>query len=326
MADLSVEQQAEKLRSQIEYHNYRYYVLDDPEIPDAEYDRLMRELETLEKAHPEIVTATSPTQRVGARPLKGFAEVRHEIPMLSLSNCFTEEELIAFDRRVHERLEISTPIEYVAEPKLDGLAVSLLYEHGELVRAATRGDGYTGEDVTQNVRTIESIPLRLLGDDLPGRLEVRGEVYMPLEGFRKLNAEAERKQEKTFANPRNAAAGSLRQLDPRITAQRPLAMYCYALGLVEGAELADTHYDQLMQLRDWGLRVSSEIRRVEGVSGCLDYYRDMGQRRDKLPFEIDGVVYKVNSIAMQKTLGFVSRAPRWAIAHKFPAHEEMTRV
>jgi DNA ligase (NAD+) len=326
VADATIEQTAEALRSQIEYHNYRYYVLDDPEIPDAEYDRLMRELEALEQAHPEIITPTSPTQRVGAKPLDGFAEVQHEVPMLSLSNCFSAEELNAFDRRLHDRLKISEPIEYAAEPKLDGLAVSLLYEQGELVRGATRGDGYSGEDITQNVRTIESIPLRLLGDALPSRLEVRGEVYMPLAGFKALNEEAARKGEKTFVNPRNAAAGSLRQLDPRITAQRPLAMYCYAMGLVEGAALADTHYEQLQQLKGWGLRVSPEVEVVTGVQGCLDYYHAMGERRASLPYEIDGVVYKVNSIAMQQTLGFVSRAPRWAIAHKFPAHEEMTRV
>ncbi len=326
MADPEVVREAEELRRQIEYHNYRYYVLDDPEIPDAEYDRLMRRLQALEQAHPEIITPNSPTQRVGAKPREGFREVRHEVPMLSLNNCFSEEELRAFDRRVREGLEVEVPIDYVAEPKLDGLAISLIYEHGELVLAATRGDGYTGEDVTANVRTIDSVPLRLLGDDLPAKLDVRGEVYMPVAGFRKLNEEARKKGEKTFANPRNAAAGSLRQLDPRITAQRPLAMYCYAIGVAEGVELADTHFGQLQQLRNWGLRVSREVQRVEGVEGCLHYYEEMGKRRDSLPFEIDGVVYKVNRIDWQEKLGYVSRAPRWAIAHKFPAHEEMTRV
>ncbi len=326
MADPEVVREAEELRRQIEYHNYRYYVLDDPEIPDAEYDRLMRRLQALEQAHPEIITPNSPTQRVGAKPREGFREVRHEVPMLSLNNCFSEEELRAFDRRVREGLEVEVPIDYVAEPKLDGLAISLIYEHGELVLAATRGDGYTGEDVTANVRTIDSVPLRLLGDDLPAKLDVRGEVYMPVAGFHKLNEEARKKGEKTFANPRNAAAGSLRQLDPRITAQRPLAMYCYAIGVAEGVELADTHFGQLQQLRNWGLRVSREVQRVEGVEGCLHYYEEMGKRRDSLPFEIDGVVYKVNRIDWQEKLGYVSRAPRWAIAHKFPAHEEMTRV
>ncbi len=326
MTEQDIAAQAEALRRQIEYHNYRYYVLDDPEIPDAEYDRLMRELQALEQAHPEIITPTSPTQRVGAKPREGFREVRHEVPMLSLNNCFSEDELRAFDRRVREGLKVDEAIEYVAEPKLDGLAVSLIYEQGELVLAATRGDGYTGEDVTANVRTIESVPLRLFGDHLPARLDVRGEVYMPVAGFRALNEAARKKGEKEFVNPRNAAAGSLRQLDPAITATRPLAMYCYAIGQVEGVALAETHHGQLMQLRDWGLRVSSEIERVKGVEGCLQYYQRMGERRASLPFEIDGVVYKVNRIDWQETLGYVSRAPRWAIAHKFPAQEEMTRV
>ncbi len=326
MTEQEIAAKAEALRRQIEYHNYRYYVLDDPEIPDAEYDRLMRELQALEQAHPEIITPTSPTQRVGAKPREGFREVRHDVPMLSLNNCFSEDELRAFDRRVREGLKVDEAIEYVAEPKLDGLAVSLIYEQGELVLAATRGDGYTGEDVTANVRTIESVPLRLFGDHLPARLDVRGEVYMPVAGFRALNEAARKKGEKEFVNPRNAAAGSLRQLDPAITATRPLAMYCYAIGQVEGVALAETHHGQLMQLRDWGLRVSSEIERVKGVEGCLQYYQRMGERRASLPFEIDGVVYKVNRIDWQATLGYVSRAPRWAIAHKFPAQEEMTRV
>ena len=326
MADKAVVERAEELRRQIEYHNYRYYVLDDPEIPDAEYDRLMRELEALEAAHPEIITPNSPTQRVGAKPRDGFREVRHDVPMLSLNNCFSEEELRAFDRRVREGLGVESAVEYAAEPKLDGLAISLVYEDGELVLGATRGDGYTGEDVTANVRTIDSIPLRLLGDDIPKRLDVRGEVVMPIAGFRALNEAARKKGEKEFANPRNAAAGSLRQLDPAVTARRPLEMYCYAIGRAEGVELAATHVGQLEQLRGWGLRVSREVRLVEGVDGCLDYYRRMGEKRDSLPFEIDGVVYKVNRIDWQERLGYVSRAPRWAIAHKFPAHEEMTQV
>ncbi len=326
MADKAVVERAEELRRQIEYHNYRYYVLDDPEIPDAEYDRLMRELEALEAAHPEIIIPNSPTQRVGAKPRDGFREVRHDMPMLSLNNCFSEEELRAFDRRVREGLGVESAVEYASEPKLDGLAISLVYEDGELVLGATRGDGYTGEDVTANVRTIDSIPLRLLGDGIPKRLDVRGEVVMPIAGFRALNEAARKKGEKEFANPRNAAAGSLRQLDPAVTARRPLQMYCYAIGRAEGVELAETHFGQLEQLRGWGLRVSREVRLVEGVDGCLDYYRRMGEKRDSLPFEIDGVVYKVNRIDWQERLGYVSRAPRWAIAHKFPAHEEMTQV
>lgn len=326
MTGSDIAAQADALRRQIEYHNYRYYVLDDPEIPDAEYDRLMRQLQALEQAHPEIITPNSPTQRVGGKPREGFREVRHDVPMLSLNNCFSEEELRAFDHRVREGLKVNENIEYVAEPKLDGLAVGLVYEHGELVLAATRGDGYTGEDVTANVRTIDSVPLRLLGDTLPDRLDVRGEVYMPIAGFRALNEMARKKGEKEFANPRNAAAGSLRQLDPAVTATRPLEMYCYVIGSADGVALADTHFGQLMQLRGWGLRVSSEVRRVNGVEGCLQYYAQMGARRDSLPYQIDGVVYKVNRIDWQQKLGFVSRAPRWAIAHKFPAQEEMTRV
>lgn len=327
---------AEELREQLEYHNYRYYVLDDPEIPDAEYDRLMRELQAVEAEFPELVTASSPTQRVGAQPLEAFGEVQHLVPMLSLANVFSEEELLAYDKRVHDRLaskggpevpEASRDIiEYVAEPKLDGLAVSLLYEKGELIRGATRGDGFTGEDITSNVRTIDSIPLRLRGENIPTRLEVRGEVYMPKAGFEALNQKAEAEGEKPFVNPRNAAAGSLRQLDPKITASRPLEMYCYALGVLEGAELPGTHSKVLQQLKAWGLRVCPEISVVQGVAGCLDYYRDIGGRRAQLPYEIDGVVYKVNSLDLQQILGFVSRAPRWAIAHKFPAQEELTRV
>ncbi len=313
------------LREQINHHNYRYYVLDDPEIPDAEYDRLLRELQDLEEKHPELITADSPTQRVGSAPVSEFGEVRHSIPMLSLGNAFDEEEVRAFDRRVREGLDV-IDVEYVAEPKLDGLAVSLRYENGVLVQAATRGDGMTGEDVTHNVRTIESIPLRLVGDEWPAVLEVRGEIYMPKAGFEALNARARKKGEKEFANPRNAAAGSLRQLDPRITATRPLAIYCYGVGEVSGSVLPSTHDGVLKRLRMWGLRISPEVRVVEGVQGLLEYYADMAARRDSLPYEIDGVVYKVNSLEQRDTLGFVARAPRWAIAHKFPAQEEMTTV
>jgi len=316
-------ERVQTLREEIQHHNYLYYVLDAPEIPDAEYDRLLRELQKLEEQHPELITPDSPTQRVGAEPLKQFAEVRHEIPMLSLANAFEEQEVLDFDRRARERLDVER-IDYTAEPKLDGLAVSLLYEDGVLTRGATRGDGTTGEDVTQNVRTIESVPLRLYGKGYPQVLEVRGEVFMSRRGFAELNERQAREGGKTFANPRNAAAGSLRQLDPRISAQRPLEMYCYAVGRVEGGELPERHSAILDRLRDWGLRVSPEVRRVEGIQGCLDYYADMQARRDDLDFDIDGVVYKVDRIDQQQTLGFVSRAPRWAVAHKFPAQEEMT--
>ncbi|MGV6817442.1 MAG: NAD-dependent DNA ligase LigA [Thiotrichales bacterium] len=325
-APIAVRRQVDALRTQIEHHNYQYYVLDDPEIPDAEYDRLMRELQALEQQYPELIIPSSPTQRVGAAPLAAFSQVRHELPMLSLDNCFSEEELRAFDKRLHDRLKSEDPLHYVAEPKLDGLAVSLRYEHGELVRAATRGDGTTGEDITQNVRTIESVPLRLLGEDRPAVLEVRGEVYMPKAGFEALNQRAQERGEKPFVNPRNAAAGSLRQLDPRVTASRPLEMYCYGVGVVEGIELPAFHFDVLQLLKSLGLRICPEVRRVESVEGCLAYYRQIAEKRDSLPYEIDGVVYKIDSLALQEKLGFVSRAPRWAIAHKFPAQEETTRV
>ncbi|MCO6411980.1 MAG: NAD-dependent DNA ligase LigA [Thiogranum sp.] len=322
---MTLQQRAEKLREKIRYHNYRYYVLDDPEIPDAEYDRLLKELQELEQAHPELITADSPTQRVGAEPLAEFGEVRHEMPMLSLDNAFSDEELGDFDRRVRERLKVDS-VEYTAEPKLDGLAVSMLYEDGVLVRGATRGDGTTGEDITQNVRTIDSVPLRLMGKGWPTRLEVRGEVFISRKGFHDLNEDARRQGQKTFVNPRNAAAGSLRQLDPKVTARRPLEIYCYGVGLVEGGELAERHSKILEQLRDWGLRVYPDIRLVKGLEDCIDYYRDLEQKRDKLPFEIDGVVFKVDRIDQREQLGFVARAPRWAVARKFPAQEELTKV
>lgn len=316
---------AGQLRRIIDHHNYRYHVLDDPEVPDAEYDRLLRELKALEAAHPDLITPESPTQRVGAAPLSAFAEVVHEVPMLSLDNAFSESELEDFDRRIREHLEVAAVI-YSAEPKLDGLAVSLRYENGVLVRGATRGDGARGEDITHNVRTISSVPLRLRGDDYPAVLEVRGEVFMPKKGFAELNRRARERGEKIFVNPRNAAAGSLRQLDARVTAERPLEMFCYALGVVEGAVLADSHSKNLERLRTWGLRVCPEWRRVEAAAGCLAYYREILARREQLPYEIDGVVYKVDRVDQQRDLGFVSRAPRWAIAHKFPAQEELTRV
>jgi len=315
----------ETLRRAIEQHNYRYYVLDDPSIPDAEYDRLLRELRELEAAHPELISPDSPTQRVGATPLAAFAEVVHSVPMLSLDNAFSDAELEAFDRRLREHLEVDQ-IEYSAEPKLDGLAVSLRYENGVLARAATRGDGHRGEDITHNIRTINSIPLRLHGDEMPAVLDVRGEVFMPKAGFEQLNTRARAQGEKTFANPRNAAAGSLRQLDPTVTARRPLDMFCYGLGAVQGWSPPARYSEVLVQLRAWGLLTCPEWRQVSGAQGCLDYYHSLLARRDSLPYEIDGVVYKVDRFDQQRDLGFVSRAPRWAIAHKFPALEELTRV
>ncbi len=321
-----IQAQLENLRQQLRYHNHLYYVLDDPQIPDVEYDRLFRELQALETAHPELITPDSPTQRVGAAPLTEFGEIKHAIPMLSLGNVFSDEELLAFDKRIHDRLKSDAETEFVAEPKLDGLAISILYENGVFTRAATRGDGETGEDVTHNVRTIASVPLRLLGEGYPAVLEVRGEIYMPKAGFEAFNTKMRALGEKTFVNPRNAAAGSLRQLDPRLTAQRPLDIFCYAVGQVEGGTVPDTHYAILQQFRAWGLRVCPDIRIVQGAQGCLDYFREIGARRNSLPYDIDGVVYKVNSIATQQELGFISRAPRWAIAHKFPAQEEITEL
>ncbi|HEY7752289.1 MAG TPA: NAD-dependent DNA ligase LigA [Steroidobacteraceae bacterium] len=325
-APASVRQRIERLRTQIEHHNYRYHVLDDPEIPDAEYDRLLVELRRLEGEHPELVTPDSPTQRVGGAPVGGFAEVRHRTPMLSLDNAFSRDEVEAFDRRVRERLETDREIRYACEPKLDGLAVSLTYREGSLELGATRGDGAVGEDVTHNIRTIQSVPLRLTGRGWPELLEARGEVFMSLAGFRDMNRRAAEQGEKVFVNPRNAAAGSLRQLDPRLAAARPLEIYFYGAGLAEGRKLPGRHSEILALMRDWGLRTSPELRVVEGVDGLLGYFEQMGRRRSKLSYQIDGVVYKVDSIAEQRELGFVARAPRWAIAHKFPAEEEMTRV
>jgi len=316
---------AQALRKEIEYHNYRYYALDDPEIPDAEFDRLLLQLQALEAQHPELITPDSPTQRVGGTPLAEFAEVPHAVPMLSLTNAYSEADVIAFDQRVRNILGDSE-VEYAVEPKLDGLAISLLYEDGVLVRAATRGDGSRGEDVTQNVRTIRSVPLHLQGDDFPAVLEVRGEVFMPRAGFRQLNQAQEKKGEKIFANPRNAAAGSLRQLDARITADRPLEMLCYGIGQVQGGSMPTTHFAVLAAFRTWGLRVCAQAKLVRGAAGCLGYYAEIGAERPSLPYDIDGVVYKVNSFAAQAELGFVAKAPRWAVAHKFPAEEEMTRV
>jgi DNA ligase (NAD+) len=316
----------EQLRDLLRHHEYRYYVLDDPEIPDSEYDRLYRELVELERNYPDLVTLDSPTQRVGAKPLAAFAQVSHRIPMLSLDNVFSDEELAAFDKRIHDRLGNDDEIVYAAEPKLDGLAISIVYENGVLVQAATRGDGSRGEDVTQNIRTLPSVPLKLEGADYPALLEVRGEVFMPKDGFRKLNQRALERGEKTFANPRNAAAGSLRQLDPKITASRPLSLYAYAVGAVEDGALPDTHSEILAQLRCWNLPVCRESEVVSGVSGCVTYYEKIQTRREQLGYDIDGVVYKVNRLDLQRRLGFVARAPRWAVAHKFPAQEEITTI
>jgi DNA ligase (NAD+) len=323
--DDALARRAAGLRAAIEHHNYRYFVLDDPEVPDAEFDRLLRELREIEAAHPEWVTADSPTQRVGGVAADEFAEVRHRVPMLSLENAFSEDDVAAFDRRVRERLGVDGEVEYSAEPKLDGLAISVTWEHGRFVRAATRGDGVTGEDVTANVRTIASLPLRLRGE-APALLEARGEVFMPVAGFEKMNMQAAAKGEKVFVNPRNAAAGSLRQLDPRVTASRPLDLFFYALGAVEGMAIPARHSEVLEALRGFGLRVSPDTRRVRGVAGCLGYYAAIGARRAALPHQIDGVVYKVDDLAAQRALGFVSRAPRWAVAHKFPADEALTEV
>ena len=321
-----IKQQSQQLREELEHHNYRYYVLDDPEIPDAEYDKLYRQLQDLEARYPQLVSPDSPTQRVGGTPLKEFGEVTHAIPMLSLSNAMDQEELQAFFKRVAEKLGLDAgEIGFTAEPKIDGLAMSIRYEDGVLVQAATRGDGVTGEDVTQNVRTIDCIPLKLHGSAWPSVLEVRGEVYMSKQGFAALNKKQEQQGEKAFANPRNAAAGSLRQLDSRITAQRPLEMFFYGVGEHNGS-LPDRQSHVLQTLKDWGLRISPEVKALEGLAQCLDYYSDITERRDSLDYEIDGVVFKVDSLQQQQTLGFVSRAPRWAIAYKFPAQEAMTRV
>ncbi len=321
----AIVQRAAELRDNIDYHNYRYYSLDDPIVPDAEYDRLLRELASLENQYPELIIPESPTQRVGSAPAEAFGEITHVVPMLSLANAFEEQELVDFDRRVRERLDVEL-VEYAAETKLDGLAASIRYEDGLLVSAATRGDGTRGEDVTRNIRTIKSVPLHLRGDDFPRVLEVRGEVFMTDEGFRRLNEEQARREEKVFANPRNAAAGGLRQLDPRITATRPLSMYCYGVGDVREGWLPGTHVGILERLKHWGLRVSPEARIVQGVDGCQSYYAEVLARREILGYAIDGVVFKVNDVAEQEQLGAVSRAPRWAIAYKFPAEEELTQV
>ena len=318
--------QISALRQQLDDHNYNYYVLDSPSIPDAEYDRLLRELSALETANPEYFSADSPTQKVGGAALAKFEQVAHQVPMLSLDNAFSEEEFAAFNRRVKERLMDNSELTFCCEPKLDGLAVSILYRDGVLVQAATRGDGQTGENITQNVKTIRNVPLKLRGTDYPREIEIRGEVFMNSAGFDKLNAEAEKRGEKVFVNPRNAAAGSLRQLDSKITAKRPLMFYAYSIGVVTEGELPSDHYQQLAKLTDWGLPLCPETKLVEGEKAALDYYQDILERRSSLKYEIDGVVIKLNKKAMQERLGFVARAPRWAIAYKFPAQEEITQL
>jgi len=313
-----------ELRRQIDEHNFRYYVEDDPSIPDAEYDRLFRELTDLEAAHPDLISPESPTQRVGGTPTGAFSEIRHETPMLSLNNAFSEEELRDFDQRVRKGLDTAAEVSYFAEPKMDGVAVSLRYENGGLVHAATRGDGTVGEDITANVRTIRSVPLRLRGAGHPRVLDVRGEIIITRKGFEVFNRAAATTGEKPFINPRNAAAGSLRQLDPAVTAARPLEIYFHSFGSAEGGALPARHGEFMQRLRDWGLRTTPHARIVSGAGGCLEYYAGMLRRRESLPYEIDGVVYKVDRFDQQRQLGYVARAPRWAIAHKFPAQEEMT--
>lgn len=317
------QQRIQSLRERVEHHDYLYYVEDQPSIPDAEYDRLMRELAGLEAEFPELIKPDSPTQRVAGVPADGFGEVQHRVPMLSLANAFDEQEVRDFDERVSKGLEAG-PVAYAAEPKLDGVAIALTYRDGQLVQAATRGDGLRGENVTANVRTISAVPLHLRGHGWPPLLEVRGEIYMPLDGFREFNRRALKAEEKPLINPRNAAAGSLRQLDPRITATRPLAFYAYSVA--DSSGLPGTQVETLNQLRQWGFPVNPEIRRVLGADGCLAYFRDMAGKRPGLAYDIDGVVYKVDNLRSQNVLGFVSRAPRWALAHKFPAQEEITRL
>ncbi len=325
-SDEPLADEAARLREQLTRYNYNYHVLDDPLISDAEYDRLLRRLQQLESEHPEIITADSPTRRVGAPPIAQFAQIRHTVAMLSLDNVFDAEEFAEFDRRVRRKLQTKEELVYACEPKLDGIAVSLIYQDGVLVRGATRGDGATGEDITANVRTVASVPLRLIGKNVPDLLTVRGEVYMPLQGFEKLNRQARAEGHKVFVNPRNAAAGSLRQLDSRISAQRPLAMSAYGIGEVQGWQLPSTHMDILQALQTWGFALSDLVETATGVVQCERYYDKVIACRDQLDYDIDGIVYKVNALELQEKLGFVARAPRWAIARKFPAQEATTRL
>ncbi|WP_114891546.1 NAD-dependent DNA ligase LigA [Haemophilus haemolyticus] len=321
----NIQTQIDNLRKTLRQYEYEYHVLDNPTVPDSEYDRLFHQLKALELEHPEFLTSDSPTQRVGAKPLSGFSQIRHEIPMLSLDNAFSDEEFNAFVKRIEDRLIVlPKPLTFCCEPKLDGLAVSILYVNGVLTQAATRGDGTTGEDITANIRTIRNIPLQLLTDNPPARLEVRGEVFMPHAGFERLNEYALEHGEKTFSNPRNAAAGSLRQLDPNITSKRPLVLNAYGIGISEGVELPNTHYARLQWLKSIGIPVNPEIRLCNGTNEVLDFYRDIQNKRSSLGYDIDGTVLKINDIALQNELGFISKAPRWAIAYKFPAQEQLT--
>lgn len=320
------QERAAWLKAELNRHSHAYYVLDNPTIPDAEYDKMFRELVELEQAHPDLITSDSPTQRIGGKPLPQFEQVRHAVPMLSLNNAFDEGDITGFDRRVREGLQIEGEVEYSTELKFDGLAISLRYENGTLVQAATRGDGATGENVTANIRTVRAVPLRLHTTHPPAVLDVRGEVLMYKSDFEKLNARQREAGQKEFANPRNAAAGSLRQLDPRITAQRTLRFFAYGVGLLEGAEMPDSHSSLLDWYASLGLPVCKERAVVKGAQGLLEFFRTIGAKRKQLPYDIDGVVYKVNRLEHQKKLGFVSRAPRFAVAHKFPAEEAMTVV
>ena len=322
-ADAHLQKVYSTLIDEINYHGNRYYVLDDPEIPDTEYDSLFKTLLAFELQYPDLVSSNSPTQRVGGDVLTAFKQVRHVIPMLSLNNAFSDDEVIDFAKRINERLS-SEVQHYVAEPKVDGLAISLRYEKGVLIQAATRGDGTTGEDVTNNIKTIHSIPLKIVDKSYPSILEVRGEVFMPIKGFAALNIAQKKNNEKIFANPRNAAAGSIRQLDSKITAARPLSMYCYSLGDTSEFELPDSHYERLMLLKSWGFSICKEIEKLTGIEECLNYYHGLEKKRDKLSYEIDGVVYKLDSIMQQEQAGYIARAPRWAIARKFPAAEALT--
>jgi DNA ligase (NAD+) len=317
----------EKLRKEINRHNYLYYVLDSPEITDADYDALFRELAELEEKHPELVTADSPTQRVGGAPLEKFSQVAHRIPMLSLENALSESEIADFDERIKRFLGLPAgdDIDYVCEPKMDGLAVELVYEEGDFTVGSTRGDGFVGEDVTQNLKTVKTIPLRLTTNEPPGRLEVRGEVYLALKAFQKLNEEREEAGESPFANPRNAAAGSLRQLDSRVTAKRPLSIFCYAPGEVAGYDF-NSQNEFISTIPEWGLPVNPLARKVRGIREVIRFYQEMSEQRDSLPYEIDGVVVKVDSFALQRDLGEKTRSPRWAIAYKFPPRQAVTVV
>ncbi|MDP2799991.1 MAG: NAD-dependent DNA ligase LigA [Deltaproteobacteria bacterium] len=325
-ADKAAEEKIRKLREDIHYHNYCYYVLDNPVISDAEYDRLMRELIELEEKYPYLITSDSPTQRVGAAPLEKFGTVRHTLPMLSLENVFDEAEAREFDQRIKRFLRMDGLIDYVAEPKMDGLAIEIVYEDGVLGAASTRGDGVTGEDVTQNVRTIRSIPLRLQrGESVPKRIEARGEVFLSLKAFKEINQQRLKEGEPPFANPRTAAAGSLRQLDPKVTANRPLDFFGYGVGVVEGRSFT-SQWEILTGLPQWGIKVNPLIRRCKGVEECIDYFRELERRRRDLDYEIDGMVIKVDSLALQDRLGVKARSPRWAIAYKFPANQATTRI